>query len=151
MQSCASLAKHDSVDEQIFQTGRTELEWKKYNDNQVLAKNNFELISFGRLGHGGRDWRPKTVVRVDADAIGRHCEVRGAHGSSIQAMATTSATGTTVTANASWCLLFSELARDVPKRLVQSGTSQRPSHKVMTEQGIYTASQDFSSHVFGLF
>ena len=34
----------------------------------------------------GREWRPKTVVRVDADAIGRHCEVRGAHGSSIQAM-----------------------------------------------------------------
>lgn len=51
-------------------------------------------------GHkGGREWRPKTVVRVDADAIGRHCEVKGAHGSSIQAM-------------------------------------------VMTEQGIYTASQD---------
>ncbi|CAK9036276.1 unnamed protein product [Durusdinium trenchii] len=50
-------------------------------------------------GHKGREWRPKTVVRVDADAIGRHCEVRGAHGSSIQAM-------------------------------------------VMTEQGIYTASQD---------
>lgn len=51
-------------------------------------------------GHkGGREWRPKTVVRVDADAIGRHCEVKGAHGSSIQAM-------------------------------------------VMTEQGIYTTSQD---------
>ncbi|CAJ1357700.1 unnamed protein product, partial [Effrenium voratum] len=47
----------------------------------------------------GKEWRRKAVVRVDADAIGRHCEVRAAHGSSIQAM-------------------------------------------VMTEQGIYTVSQD---------
>ncbi|CAJ1407813.1 unnamed protein product [Effrenium voratum] len=50
-------------------------------------------------GHKGKEWRRKAVVRVDADAIGRHCEVRAAHGSSIQAM-------------------------------------------VMTEQGIYTVSQD---------
>ena len=44
------------------------------------------------------------MVRVDADAIGRHCEVRAAHGSSIQAMVMTEQGIYTVSQDSSWIM-----------------------------------------------